>query len=150
MVIQIDSREKQKAIKSIVSEFDRNGIKHISSKLYVGDYMNLEKPTTIIDRKQNLFEVANNVCQDHARFRKELIKATDAGIHLIFLVEHGYGIDCLEDVQNWQNPRLKESPLAVSGERLYKILSTMKNTYDFDIEFCQKKDTGKRIIEILT
>ena len=54
MVIQIDSREKARAIKKIVEEFDRKGIKHPVSKLMVGDYMNYDNPRLIIDRKQNL------------------------------------------------------------------------------------------------
>ena len=37
MVIQIDSREKDRAIRKIVEEFDRRGVKHPVSKLMVGD-----------------------------------------------------------------------------------------------------------------
>ena len=57
MIIQIDTREKQRAIKNIVNEFDANKIKHYSSKLYVGDYMNLDNPKIVIDRKQSLNEL---------------------------------------------------------------------------------------------
>ena len=60
MVIQIDSREKARAIKKIVEEFDRKGIKHPVSKLMVGDYMNYDNPRLIIDRKQNDF--GENCC----------------------------------------------------------------------------------------
>ena len=77
MVIQIDSREKSRAIKKIVAEFDRQGIKHPVSKLMVGDYMNYDNPRLIIDRKQNLTELCANVCQDHERFRRELILARE-------------------------------------------------------------------------
>lgn len=96
MVIQIDSREKARAIKKIVEEFDRKGIKHPVSKLMVGDYMNYDNPRLIIDRKQNLSELCNNVCQDHERFRRELLLAQENGIQIIFLVEHGNGIERLE------------------------------------------------------
>ena len=44
MVIQIDSREKDRAIRKIVEEFDRQGVKHPVSKLMVGDYMNYDNP----------------------------------------------------------------------------------------------------------
>ena len=54
MIIQIDSREKAKAIQKIIEEFDRQGIKHPVSKLMVGDYMNYDNPRVIVDRKQNL------------------------------------------------------------------------------------------------
>lgn len=68
MTIQIDTREKQRAVKQIISHFDKHGIKHYPSKLYVGDYMNLDNPRVIIDRKQNLSEIYTNVCQGHKRF----------------------------------------------------------------------------------
>ena len=75
VIIQIDSREKARAIKDIVAEFDRQGITHPVSKLMVGDYMNYDNPRLIIDRKQNLSELCNNVCNDHERFRRELVLA---------------------------------------------------------------------------
>ena len=56
MIIQIDTREKARAIKNILKTFDYNKIKHCSSKLIVGDYQNLEKPMIIVDRKQSLSE----------------------------------------------------------------------------------------------
>lgn len=149
MVIQIDTREKPRAIERILAEFDKRGVKHISSKLYVGDYMNLDNPKLIIDRKQNLLEVVQNVCQGHDRFINELKRAKEAGIHLIILVEHGNGIRSLSDVINWKNPRCAISPLAMSGERLYRVLKTISVKYDVDFVFCTKWQTGKMIIKLL-
>ena len=150
MVIQTDSREKARAIQKILAEFENQGIKHFVSKLPVGDYINLDNPKVAIDRKQSLAEVAVNVGQDHARFKRELERAQEYGIHLIFLVEHGGSIKTLEDVQNWNNPRLKEHPLALTGPRLYKIMLTMQNKYGIEWLFCDKSNTGKRIIELLS
>lgn len=149
MQIQIDSREKAKAIKKIIAEFDKQEVKHYTSKLYVGDYMSLDNPRLVVDRKQNLTEVCSNVCQDHERFRNELIKAQKAGIQIIVLVEHGKDIKSLEDVIWWLNPRLKTSPKAITGERLYKILLTLERKYGCEFEFCEKKDTGRKILELL-
>ena len=149
MTIQVDTREKARAIEGIIKEFDKQGVTHFSSKLYVGDYVNLENSFLVVDRKQNLLEVCSNVCQQHKRFVNEIKRAKAAGIKIIFLVEHGKNIKSLEDVKNWVNPRLKESPLAVSGERLYKILSTLERKYGVEFRFCDKRNTGKRIIEIL-
>lgn len=70
MDIQIDTREKQRAIRKIIKTFDDNGVKHFSSKLLVGDYMSLDNPRLIIDRKQNLQELCGNVCQQHERFKR--------------------------------------------------------------------------------
>ena len=150
MNIQIDSREKARAIKKILAEFDRQGIKHYVSKLYVGDYMSLDNPRLVIDRKQNLTEVCSNVCQDHDRFRAELIRASESEIKVIILVEHGNGIETLEDVIWWQNPRLKTSQKAVTVERLYKILQTLERKYGCKFVFCSKEETGKKIVEILS
>lgn len=150
MVIQVDTREKQRAVKQILKTFDARGIKHISSKLFVGDYMALENPRVVVDRKQNLLEVCQNVCQDHDRFRAELIRARDVGIQVVVLVEHGDGIRSLEDVIFWENPRRAESPKALTGERLYKILKTLVRKYGVEFDFCDKSETGARIIEWLT
>lgn len=150
LLIQLDSREKARAIQKIVAEFERQGIKYFVSKLPVGDYMSYDNPRRVIDRKQSLAEVAVNVGQDHARFKRELERAQEYGIHLIFLVEHGGTVKSLEDVRNWNNPRLNEHPLALSGERLYKIMLTMQNKYGIEWLFCDKRCTGKRIIELLS
>ena len=150
MVIQVDTREKAKAIKQILRTFDAEGIKYYSSKLIVGDYMNMDNPRLIVDRKQNLLEVCNNVCQDHERFRAELIRAKEIGIKLVILVEHGEGIESLEDVIFWQNPRLSKSPKAINGDRLYKIMRTIERKYGCAFAFCNKQNTGKEIIRWLT
>ena len=152
MVIQIDSREKARAIKRILAEFDDQGVEHFVSKLPQADYMSLDNPRLLIDRKQSLLELCQNVVQDHKRFAAELERAKKYGQHIVVLVEHGGGINCLQDVVNWKNPRLKQSPMAVSGERLFRILSAMQNNrdkYDVEFLFCDKGDTGRRIIEIL-
>ena len=149
MTIQVDSREKSRAIQKILGTFNEQNIQYFVSKLPVGDYSSLDNPRLAIDRKQNLFELCSNVCQQHARFRAELERAQQYGIKLVILCEHGGKIKSLDDVLNWENPRLKQSPLAVSGERLYKILSVMSKKYGVDIYFCNKKDTGRKIIELL-
>lgn len=150
MVIQIDSREKAHAIQKILAEFNRQGVKYYSSKLYVGDYMNLDNPRTVIDRKQNLSEVCGNVFQDHERFVNELKRANEAGIKVIVLVEHGGNIKRLADVIWWNNPRLKVSPKAPTGEKLYKTMRTIAERYGCEWQFCSKQQTGKKILEILS
>ena len=162
MIIQIDSREKARAIKDIVAEFDRQGITHPVSKLMVGDYMNYDNPRLIIDRKQNLSELCNNLCNDHARFRRELLLAQENEIQLVILVEHGKGIQKLSDVAWWDNPRRwkrQQNPntgrweevetKAMTGDVLYKVLCTQERKYGCKFLFCEKKDTGREIIRIL-
>lgn len=112
--------------------------------------MSLDNARFCIDRKHNLLELCQNVCQDHSRFTAELLRAKEYGIKLVFLVEHGRGIKTLDDVRRWDNPRLSKSPLAVSGERLYKILATLEKHYDTKFYFCTKQQTPKELIRLLT
>lgn len=153
MIIQIDTREKPRAIQKILKDFKDNDVKFFSSKLYVGDYMNIDRPKLVIDRKQNISEICGNVgstSREHERFRDEIVRANDKGIKVIVLIEHGHGFKTLEDIQWWENPRLKESPRATDGPKLYKILKTMCDKYDMDVTFCEKNETGARIRELLS
>lgn len=152
MIIQIDTREKPRAIQRILADFRENNVKFFKSKLYVGDYMNPKKPDIVVDRKQNLSELCMNVAStqaEHLRFRDEIMRANDIGIKVVVLVEHGHGYQSLNDVKFWENPRLREHPKATTGPKLYKILKTMCDKYDMDVTFCDKAETGKRIREIL-
>ena len=162
MIIQIDSREKARAITKIVEEFDKQGISHPVSKLMVGDYMNYDNPRLIIDRKQNLTELCSNVTGDHERFREEMMRAQKNEIQLVFLCEHGKGIETLHDVIWWQNPRRWKRRInpdtgrwesvetkATTGETLYKILCTQERKYGCKFLFCDKSETGSKIVQIL-
>ena len=149
MVIHVDTREKPRAIVRIMKTFDAEAVEVVRRALPFGDYLNPASPEIVIDRKQTLLEVAQNLVQDRVRFLREVDRANRAGCRLIILVEHSNRIRSLEDVIRWNNPRLKESPYAVSGERLYKIMHTMGKYYHFEWAFCDKVHTGKKIIEIL-
>lgn len=164
MTIQCDTREHAKEWERIMHQFDRLGVDYIRSKLWVGDYMNLDNPKVIIDRKKDLQELIGNVTQQHERFRAELLRAQKAGIKLIILCEHSDDIKELLDVYFWHNPRLdivdwqiidgkpckvQKYPKAVQGSSLYKSLCTMQDKYGISFEFCNKEETGSRIVELL-
>ena len=149
MTIQIDTHEHEQAIVNIKRDFDKAGVQYFRSKMFVGDYMDIDNARFCVDRKQDLLELCKNVCQDHKRFIAELEKAKKYHIHLVFLVEHGEGIQSIEDVRSWINPRLADSKLAVSGERLYKILCRLEKTYNTKFYFCSKQQTGRGIIKLL-
>ena len=149
MVIIVDTREKPRAIVKILAEFEKQGVTVVRRALNFADYFNPETPGRIIDRKQNLLEVAGNVVQQRARFLREVERCNRAGCHMIVLIEHSPQIRTLEDVIRWKNPRLKVSPLAVSGERLFRIMKAMEIRYGIEWQFCGKTQTGKKIIELL-
>ena len=149
MMIQIDTREHKWELARIQRQLSALGCKTIVSKLYVGDYQSLDNPRLVIDRKKDLQELCGNVTQQHERFQRELIKAQEAGIRLIILVEHGDDIQSLEDVYFWDNPRLSESPKATTGKSLYRSLCTIRDRYNVRFEFCTKRKTGQKIMELL-
>lgn len=164
MNLNIDTREKPEAIKKIIQEFEHQGIKYFRSKMYVGDYQNLDNPRLVIDRKKDLQELYGNVCQQHERFTNELNRAIEQGIKVVILCEHGEGIESLEDVFFWQNPRKHkakwktvngkkvryvDSSRAVDGQQLYKILCTIRDKYNTEFVFCKKEETGRKIIKLL-
>ena len=149
MTIQIDSREHEHAIKKIKDGFDKAGIKWFVSKMPCGDYQSLDNARFCIDRKQSLTEICSNICQQHERFRAELIRAQELGITLVFLVEHNRDIKTLSDVRDWKNPRLSVSPMALDGLELYKRLVTIESKYKTRFYFCAKYETGAKIIELL-
>ena len=149
MVI-VDTREKPRAIVRILAEFDRQGVEYVHRKLNFGDYADpFRLPGIVIDRKQNLGEVVKNTTVEMPRFVREIERCNRAGCRLVVLIEHGNTIRTLEDVIRWKNPRLKESPYAVSGERLYKKMKAMESYYGIEWRFCNKQSTGKKILEIL-
>ena len=150
MRIVVDTREKPRAIVKILETFEAEGIEVVRRALPFGDYIDPDRPGIAIDRKKSLGEVAFNLAsKDTARFLREVERANRSGWRLIVLVEHSNRVKCLEDVIRWNNPRLKESPLTVDGERLFKKMHMMANYYGFEWAFCDKLHTGKRIISIL-
>lgn len=152
MYIIIDSREKPKAIGNIVKYFDANGIQHETSKLLFGDYMDYKRPGLVIDRKQNIAELAKNCTTEHIRFRAELERAKRTGSLLVALVEQNRYTDrgetvtvkTIEDLIRWTSPHTQ-----VRGEKVFRVLHAWRAKYPLRIEFCDKRSTGRRIVEIL-
>ena len=66
----------------------------------------LDNPRLIIDRKQNLTEICSNVCQGHERFRGSLYELRSMELSLIILIEHSNQIKSVDDVAEWNNPRI--------------------------------------------
>ena len=149
MILIVDTREKPRAIRNILAEFDRQGVEYVRRALNFADYFNPDRPGIVIDRKQNLLEVASNCTTDRKRFVREIERCNRAGCHMIVLIEHGGQIKTINDVMRWENPRLKVSPLAVNGPRLFMIMKAMEGYYGIEWRFCDKRRTGKVIIETL-
>ena len=150
MTVYVDTREKPRAIAKILAQFETAGVEVIHQKLDVGDYMLSPDGAISVDRKQNLNEVAGNLAQQHRRFSAECLRAKEAGVKLVILVEHGGKIRSIEDVYEWKNPRLDVSPYCLSGPRVYAMMNTYEARYGVEWAFCRKQDTGKKILDILS
>ena len=148
----IDSREKPKAIQNILRTFDAEGVLWEKSKLLFGDYMDFSRPQIVVDRKQNIAELAKNCTVDHERFKRELERAKKAGSRLIILVEQNrykdrgkwIHVDSIEDIMLWSSPHT-----TIRGERVFRILSSWCAKYPIEVRFCDKRQTGKEILRII-
>ena len=185
----------QKAEKHILKNqwFHENGIQVIRVPLPVGDYIIADekaldvmerkkkrdkKPKKLdflgtysiaVDTKENIGEIVNNICgKAHGRFRDECILAQNNGVQLFILVENEDGVTCLEDLEQWQNPRLrryekikqmhdlgkwtsvrlpKRPP--TSGSTLVKAMLTMEKEYGVKFLFCTPQGAGAKVIALL-
>lgn len=148
----IDTREKPKAIGKIIEYFEHNNIKYMSSKMLFGDYMDYNQPNLVIDRKQNIAELAKNCTAEHERFKREMERAQEANATLVILVEQNVYIDRgehirvkrIEDLLRWSNRHT-----IVTGEKIYRVLVSWMNKYPIRVEFCSKQSTGYMITKIL-
>lgn len=150
--LQVDTREHPKAIQSILRYMDQNGVEHVSTKLLIGDYMDWNRPQICVDRKQNIAELAKNCTSDHERFRRELQRAQKANTTLVVLVEQNrykdrdrwIHVGSIEDIMLWSSPHT-----TITGEKVYRVLRSWMAKYPLRVEFCDKRETGRRIYEII-
>ena len=143
-MIICDSREKKNA--HILRYFDRNGIDYKIKKMDVADYQIEGRDKLVIDRKQNLDELASNLTnpKDKGRFWREVRRAHASGIKMVVLCEHGKGVKSIPDVVNWSS---KYSP--VTGRILQEKIYQCHISYGVEFLFCRKSETAAKIIELL-
>ena len=118
--------------------------------LPVGDYALF--PRVSVDTKASMAEIAQNIGgteKEHARFRRELIRAKENGCHLYILVENEEQIRTIDDVTRWVNPRLIDNPRAITGDRLAKAMRTMQSKYGCTFVFCSPEQAAGLIYAIL-
>ena len=82
---------------------------------------------------------------DRSRFWREVRRAKEQGIKLIILTEHSSKIKTIRDVAEW-NDRFS----GVSGRVLMNEMFRIHVSYGVEFLFCSKKETGKKVIEILS
>lgn len=148
MVIVEDTRQKAGKHDLKHDYFDDHDVKLIRCKLPFGDYA--PAPQISIDTKENMEEIAGNICgPEHKRFITECKAAQAAGCQLIILVENTNNITDLSEVHRWQNPRSVYSAKCVQGPQLQKAMQTISERYGTKFMFCRPEESGERITEIL-
>lgn len=166
-IIWCDTRQKGKQWDWLKEEFKTRGYKIKDDKpMTYGDYCMPPNLSVLIDTKYCIQEIVGNVTQQHVRFRNELIGAKEMGATLHILIVNEENVKCIEDLNKWENPRIKTWAIQrnrarrtgkpypkqppTSGKQLAKILTTMQNEYGAIFDFCKKSECADRIIEILT
>jgi hypothetical protein len=79
-------------------------------------------------------------------------KAQLAGATLVILVEQNryksgdswIHVEDISDLMLWENKYT-----TIRGEKIFRVLRSWQSKYPIRVEFCDKRSTGKRIIEII-
>lgn len=148
MVIFEDTRNKPEKNAHIRTQLEALGYKVERTKIYCGDYTFPTNQSICVDTKKDMNEVESNLIHDHERFKNECIRAKDAGIKLVILIQDPK-LTQLSDVFGWFNVRTKWSPKAATGRQLAKMMYTMQQRYGVEWAFTKKADCGRRIVELL-
>lgn len=151
-MIIVDTREKPRAIVKILEYFDAHGAEYRKEKLEYGDYMIENGPKISIDRKQSIAELAKNCTRESERFRREMDRAVADGARLVILVEQNryqdrgewIQVKDISDLMRWSSPHTM-----VRGEKVYRVLYSWRSKWPIDVIFCDKRSTGRMILEIL-
>ena len=167
----IDTR--QQAGKHVIKDewWAAHGVPTTRQKLDFGDYM-VDGSNVSVDTKRSIGEIAQNISgRNHDRFKRECIRARDAGYRLVVLVENREKVTDLYGVNKWMNDHCRYcgtrrngrcSPYdptgkcerhgtrkPIQGPRLAKAMQTMSERYGVQFMFCAPKDSARIICELL-
>lgn len=147
-----DTRQKEGKHKVKEFQLEQLGYNLIHKALKFGDYMTVDGRVSV-DTKQSLNELWSNLTKDHARFKREMLKAREAGCVLVILVENIYKITNYDDLKKWNEAewqrRIRHGKQRLHGSTIVKMCQTMSERYDVYFEFCSPAHTGERIHQML-
>ena len=147
-----------------------HGVNTVRKQLDFGDYM-VDGSNISIDTKRSVQEIAQNINgRAHDRFKRECIRARDAGYRLIILVENRDGVACDSDLITWVNDHCRacgyyrnskcnpndtgkcskhSTRKPIQGARLMRAMRTMQDRYGVRFMFCAPKDSARIICDLL-
>lgn len=146
-VIIEDSRQRKNKHEKKRQYFLDQGHIVVRQQMRWGDYGLY--PSVVVDTKQDIIEVANNLCggiTERTRFAEEMRGAKLAGIKLVFLIEDKR----FDKISDLYDVKMKlHSGKVVRGEQLATAMSICEIRYGCEFQFCSPDEAGYRIIEIL-
>ena len=152
MILIEDSRQQKNKHEVKHAWWAEHNIRLIRCKLVVGDYALMPSLSKIVDTKENISEIAQNIGgtrEEHQRFIREVKLAQEIGTQLYILVENTDGINTIEDVIRWANPRTEYSPKCIQGPRLAKAMRTIESRYGCVFMFCRPEEAADIIVDLL-
>ena len=151
MIIIQDFREKKGHHKEVEEYCEQNGIIMHRLNLRVGDYMLGDFANgkyfpigkVSIDTKQDLEELASDLHQDKLEFNKKYRKCFEDGIQLIVLVQQE--VKTVKELISWKSRHSK-----ITGRYLLELIDRLRLSYGIKFKFCDKKNVGKIVVDLLT
>ena len=124
-------------------------------------------PENVLSKLQDLY------VKRHGFFHRGLLRAKHYGVKLYIVVENTDGVESIQDLFRWQNPRLRifknstqqigwnrngtpkykkvqKYPNAMKGETLAKACITMEKKYGCRFLFCRPEESAELIMQLLT
>lgn len=95
-----------------------------------------------VDTKASIAEMAIDAYTDKKSLNKKYRKCYEQGIKLIVLVEEE--ISSLQELCKWKSKHTK-----INGRMLLDLIHTLQISYGIKFKFCNKKDTGRVLVELL-
>jgi ERCC4-type nuclease len=142
MVLLCDTRQKAHKHLNIEGYCREHNITMIPQCLNVGDYQ-IRGGQVCVDTKADLLELAQDLHRDRKSFNKKYKKAYKERLKLIVLVEQP--IKSRRDIISWKSKRTK-----ITGRYLFDMITDLRLSYGIKFMFCDKKDTGRVLINLLT
>lgn len=151
LIIQ-DTREKSGKHLNIELYCKSINLKIVRKVLNVGDYMLGEikdgeifpiNNTRVDIKGGGLLELAQDLHRDKLSFNKKYKKCYKDGVKLIVLVEEM--VQSNRDIMSWKSKYTK-----ITGRYLFDMITDLRISYGIKFIFCDKKDTGRVLIDLLT
>lgn len=156
-VIQVDTREKNR---DIAEEIKNLGYRVNVTKICSGDYRNDMYSPVIVERKQNLQELANNLMDkmSYQRLIREIDRTPERQTIVILITQDDYisgnqliHINNFGDIINWYGYR----PMIHNGKNIIDKITGLMENYQpgkIQIKFCEQKNTviAREIVSILS